>query len=322
MREDALTLVNERLRCAQCGETGHWAATSRPEKRQQSIIHRMRCGRCGDAVVAKAVSSHGFGKDAVMHGRKEYETLRALQHAFPQEGSYGTLVPVDYMEWPGGGMLITRWSDGLNLRHHARELDETTVGRAFQAAGGWLRKLHHSDGANHASRPLDVGDKLQYLRSTYGKILLRRQAVFGAFQLLQDAAAHVATLPAVTVRLHGDFKPANMLWDGTRCTGVDIHYAIVGAAVYDLAPFLNHLWIDASGARRPRARQRRKIAEAEFLAGYGYTGNSGILRWAQLYFALHYLGDYSRRGVLRGAYAQWQLQPLVRELVQQVRNAV
>ncbi len=322
MRDDVLAFVNERVRCPQCGKTGDWKAASPPEKRQQSIIHRMRCGRCGETVVAKAVSSQGFGKDAVMHGRKEYETLRALQHAFPQEGPYGTLVPIDYMEWPGGGMMITRWSGGMNLQHFARELDQTTIHRAFEAAGGWLRKLHHSDGANHTSRPLDVDDKLQYLRSTYGKILLRRQAAFGAFQLLQDAAAHVATLPAVTVRLHGDFKPANMLWDGTRCTGVDIHYAIVGAAVYDLAPFLNHLWIDAGGARRPRARQRRKIAEAEFLAGYGYTGNSRILRWAQLYFALHYLGDYSRRGVLRGAYAQWQLQPLVRELVQQVRNAV
>jgi aminoglycoside phosphotransferase (APT) family kinase protein len=322
MREDVLALVNERLRCAQCGETGRWTATGRPEKRQLSIIHRMRCGRCGEAVVAKAVSSDGFGKDAVMHGRKEYETLRGLQHAFPPEGSYGILVPVDYLEWPGGGVMITRWSSGTNLQHYVRALDPASVGTAFEAVGGWLRKLHHSDGASHQACPLDVGDKLEYLSGMYGEILLRREATLGAFQLLQDAAARVARLPATKVRLHGDFKPANMLWDGARCIGIDIHYTIVGAAAYDLAPFLNHLWIDAGGVRGSRTGQLRNIAEASFLAGYGYSGDPLALRWAQLYFALHYLGDHSRRGALRGGYARWQLRSLVKQLVQQVRNAV
>lgn len=321
MREDALTLVNERLRCGQCGESGRWVAAGRPEKRQQSIIYRIRCGRCGETVVVKAISNDDFGKDAVMRGRREYETLRGLQQAFAPAGSYGALVPVGYLEWPGGGMMITRWSSGINLQHYIRALDQTSIGKAFETAGGWLRELHHSDGINHPTRPLDAEDKLEYLRSTYGEILLRRHVKHGTFQLLQASAAHVATLPATTVRLHGDFKPANILWDKTRCIGIDIHYGILGAAVYDLAPFLNHLWIDAGGARWPRTRQLRKIAEASFLAGYGYSGEPAILRWAQLYFALHYLGDYSQRGVLRGGYAWWQLRPLVRELLQHVRSA-
>jgi len=256
-----------------------------------------------------------------MRGRMEYETLRELQHTFPQEGSYGILVPIDYLEWPGGGVMITRWSSGINLQHYVRAPAPGSVSKAFEAAGGWLHRLHHSDGASHQACPLDVGDKLEYLRSTYGEILLCRQGTLAAYQLLQASAARVATLPATMVRLHGDFKPANVLWGEARCIGIDIHYGTLGAAVYDLAPFLNHLWIDAGGARGSRTMQQRNIAEASFLAGYGYSGEPAILRWAQLYFALHYLGDYSRRGVLRGGYARWQLQPLVRELLQQVRNA-
>lgn len=122
------------------------------------------------------------------------------------------------------------------------------------------------------------------------------------------------------VRIHGDFKPQNMLYDGTRCTGLDTHWMSVGAPLYDLAPFLNHLWLAGVGRRGSPAGSRYLLAEEAFLRGYGTAVSMRALRWVQLYFALCYLGGYRQRGRLGVAYASWRIWPLVKRLEGQLRE--
>jgi hypothetical protein len=99
--------------------------------------------------------------------------------------------------------------------------------------------------------------------------------------------------------------------------GLDVQWQVEGPAVYDLAPFLNHLWL-ARRSLGSLAERQHLQAEAEFLAGYGYSDDLRILRWTQLYFALCQLGGYRKRGRLVASYARWKIWPLARQLTAQL----
>lgn len=256
--------------------------------------------------------------DARAEVRREYETLCTLQRVFPQDEHFGTLVSLGYLEASGRGIMITRHCRGDDLARHLRSLDEAGAQEACRAAGIWLRRLHESDATDVPTRGLDVADKLHYLAATYGAVLHRDRETRTACRYLEQAGSRIDAGRGRDVRQHGDFKPQNMLCDGTRYIGLDIHWRSTGSAVYDLAPFLNHLWLAGRplGGLLPDRRYRQR--ESMFLAGYGYEDGAQALRWAQLYFALCHLGAYRRKGRLAASYAGWRIEPLVRELVGQL----
>lgn len=315
-----MRVLNARFDCTCCHAQGSWASTARPVRRQNSIIHRMRCTRCPEQIVAKVSRGAGGNDDALAQSRREYETLCALQRVFPQDKRYGTLVPLGYLESAGSGIVITRYSRGGDLARRLRSLDASERREACRSAGIWLRKLHESGDSGMQTGVLCVADKLDYLASTYGTFISDDPETRRAWELLAHEATRVEVLAVPTVRLHGDFKPENMLCDGTKYVGLDIHWRNVGAAVYDLAPFLNHLRLAGRATGRAHADRLCELAEAEFMAGYGYSVPVRALRWAQLYFALCYLGGYRVRGRLTAIYAHLRVRPLVLNLARRLRE--
>lgn len=318
---DVTQVLNARFGCAGCHAQGSWISTTRPMRRQNSVIHRMRCTRCLEQIVAKASRGAGLYDDAKAQVSLEYLTLCALQTVFPQDAQYGTLVPLGYLESAGNGIVITRYFPGEDLARHLRSLDASGRQVACRSAGLWLRKLHESDDSSTQRRVLRAADKLEYLENTYGIALGADTATRKAWELLTQEAAHAEMSAVPSVRLHGDFKPENMLCDGTKYVGLDIHWRNVGAAVYDLAPFLNHLWLAHRATGRAHADRLCELAEAEFMAGYGGSVPVRSLRWAQLYFALCYLGGYRTRGRLTAIYAHLRVRPLVLRLARQLQEA-
>lgn len=288
---------------------------TRLQLRQNSIIHWLQCARCKDPVVAKVSRGDGSLSDACAQSRHEYETLCKLQRVFPQDARYGTLVPLGYLEFSRRGIMITRHFRGDDLANQVRLIDTPGALEACHAAGCWLRKLHESSDLGAQKRMLDVGDKLDYLASTYGRVLRGDRKAWAAYRCLEQAASRIDTRVLGIARLHGDFKPQNMLCDGTRYVGLDIHWQSTGSPVYDLAPFLNHLWLGGSMLHTPRAWRRHQLAEKEFLTGYGNDGDTQVLRWAQLYFALCHLGAYRQHGRLAASYMNWKLMPFALKLV-------
>jgi Ser/Thr protein kinase RdoA (MazF antagonist) len=239
---------------------------------------------------------------------------------FPQDEHFGTLVALGYLEASGRGVLITRHFHGADLSRHLRLLDEAGVQDACHAAGRWLRKLHGSDASCEQATGMGWADKLDYLTVTYGESLRRDREALAACQCLAEVGPRLGTRKSRPVRLHGDFKPQNMLCDGTRYIGLDIQWRSLGPAIYDLAPFLNHLWLDGHTFGTPNDHSY-PARESAFLAGYGCEDNVCAVHWAQLYFALCYLGRYRRQGYLTAAYARWRIGPLVRKLVTQLGEA-
>lgn len=315
---DVAQVLGEQFDCARCHATGEWSQIARPALRQNSIVHRLQCAQCGDQIVAKVSRGNESGdSDGRAHSRREYETLRALQLSFPADLRYATLEPLGYIESVGSGIVITRLFHGKDLIHYMRKLDTTSVAEACREAGGWLRTLHESGECDAQRRGLDAADKLSYLTNSYGALLRGDSKMWAAYRCLVQEGLRIGTPAFCAVRLHGDFKPENMLCDGRRYVGLDVQWQTAGPAVYDLAPFLNHLWL-AGGSPGFPANRHYQQAETAFLAGYGHVDDMRVLRWAQLYFALCQLGGYRKRGHLAASYARWKIWPLVRRLTGQL----
>jgi aminoglycoside phosphotransferase (APT) family kinase protein len=313
-------ILADQFTCKRCHAAGEWLRIARPALRQNSVVHRMQCARCGDQIVAKVsrgdepVNGTGRGGE---NFRREYETLRVLQLSFPADKRYATLEPLGYVEFGGSAMVITRLFAGKDLLHYMRKLDTAGVAEACRAAGGWLRTLHENGDRDAERRKFDTADKLGYLTNRYSAVLRKSSKIWSAYRCLEQESSRIGTSVFRAVQLHGDFKPENMLCDGRRYVGLDVQWLTAGPAVYDLAPFLNHLWLGGRSFGSLASRHYR-LAETGFLAGYGYSDDTRILRWAQLYFALCQLGGYRRRGHLTASYAHWKVWPLVRQLVRQL----
>jgi len=316
---DAVRVLNARFDCTRCHASGSWVPIARSLRRQNSVIHQLRCVCCPERIVAKVGRGAGLHDDALAQSRREYEALCALQRVFPQDKRYGTLVPLDYLESAGNGIVITRYFRGGDLGRRLRSLNASGRREACRSAGIWLRKLHESGDSGMQRGVLGVADKLDYLASTYGDVLGADAETRKAWELLAQEAARADMVAVRSVRLHGDFKPENMLCDGTKYVGLDIDWRNVGAAVYDLAPFLNHLRL--AGRVMGHARADRLLTEAEFMAGYGGSVPVRALRWAQLYFALCYLGGHRAHGRLTAIYAHLRVRPLVLDLARRLQEA-
>ena len=311
-------MLNSRFDCAGCHARAGWVNTARPARRQNSIIHRLQCVQCGDQIVAKVVrGSELCDGHAQGHLRREYETLGALQRRFPSDESYGTLEPLGYLEFSGSEILITRLFHGDDLTHYMKTLDVTGIAEAGRAAGIWLRRLHESGNSAVQMKDLGVADRLAYLAESYGAVLHGSAAMKAAYHCLEQEGSEIGGLTFRAVRLHGDFKPENMLCDGTRYVGLDVQWLTTGSSVYDLAPFLNHLWLTR---RRLGLRYEHHYDQVEtgFLTGYEAADDIRTLRWAQLYFSLCQLGGYYQQGRLAASYASWKVRPLVRKLAEQL----
>jgi aminoglycoside phosphotransferase (APT) family kinase protein len=230
------------------------------------------------------------------------------------------LVPLGHLEHEDQGIVITRLAPGKDFVHYVRALDASGVQAAYRSAGIWLKKLHESDVLDGEAH-LGTADKISFLDDRYGALLRADPKTAAACELLVEEAGRVDTVAGPAVRQHGDFKPDNMLCDGTRYVGLDIRWRSIGSGAYDLAPFLNHLWSDGRVVIGWRARGVYDLAESAFLSGYGDVGDMRALRWVQLYFALCYMGEYRQRGRLAAGYANWRVWPFVRRLVSQLREA-
>lgn len=317
-RLDVLPYLREQLWCGQCRGEGTWVRDGRRQLRQNSIIERLRCRHCGERIVAKSGRGTVSSEHPCASLRDEFETLCRLEKAFHAETDCGSLEPLGLFAVAGYDIMVTRMFPGDNLVKYVRGLDSDGLELAFRRAGTWLRKLHSFDPPPGPAQSLGTEEKIEYLKCTYARMLAGRRER-RAFEVLVDTASDGERTSGRVLRLHGDFKPENILCNRARCIGLDVQSGITGSASYDLAPFLDHVWLARLGTRAGAA-DRRDCAERGFLAGYGRDVDLHALRWVQLYFALCYLGNYGQRGVLHTGYARWKLWPLVRHLTSELRR--
>ena len=313
-------LINQGFECPSCRAFGTWNAAARVMVRDESTIQEFQCGRCHEEIVAKVPRAEPRSRRGVEAAEKEYLVLRELLTVFPQDDRFGTLDPLGYLEFDGCAAMITRKFNGVSLIRHASTLSTHGLGGLFRPAGVLLRKLHDSCPRDFQPQLLGVEDKIAYLARTYAADFRRDRSMRTIYDQLVREAAPISGFHLRATWSHGDFKPENVLCDGHKYVILDTQLEGHGAFVYDLASFLSHLLITGQSAKRSDIRRGYQQAEEEFLEGYGGINRQELaaLRWAQLYFMLHYWGRYRQRGLLQGIYANLRIRPLAQKLVGQL----
>lgn len=313
----ATDLLNSEFECPGCRTCGSWAEVAKAKVRQYSTVHRLKCSYCGEQIAAKTSRTTGrsHGEDAGLFA--EYQTLYELWSKFPQDDHFGTLMPLGYLGPDRDGIMVTRWFGGDDLVRHARNAGMDAIYEICRSAGVWLQKLHRSDQGAWCTRSLGVADKINYLLQTYGRDLRTDRKTRVACEVLEHEAGENEAFSLRAAHIHGDFKPENMLCNGFKYVGLDIHMQSIGAIVYDLAPFLNHMWLVGQPLRSFGLSRSYAQGEAGLLDGYGGIDEheKRALRWVQLYFALCHLGSYRRRSWLSRVYANQMVWPLARNLM-------
>lgn len=310
---NVVDIINGHYPCGCCGAKSRWMFEQPSNIRTESSIHWLRCAQCGTQVVAKISLDNGLPDASAERLRAECELLRELQSMLTADEHHGVLEPLAYFTAEGHGIMLTRRFHGADLAMFLRRANRGDACQASHAAGAWLRTLHTA-GGERGRQTLGTQEKLEDLFGTYGDVLPQSGTIGAACRALRAHAERVERVVAVPVRIHGDFKPQNLLISPTRMVGLDIHWQSTGPAVYDLAPFLNHLWLLARPRPLAPLWRDRNVVAAAFLDGYGTAPDMRSLRWVRLYFALCHLGSYRSRGGAATIAARLLIQPLVHEL--------
>lgn len=207
------------------------------------------------------------------HARQQAKAQAAfdlLQTLYPRNNERFA-VPKPYTAVPKQAAVITEWVEGRQLSGVLRRQDGKARSLTLRQAGEWLRWFH--EGTVQDGLPYDHGrallriDRLsRHLRKNESRRLEAHRA------LLEHASRHFASLHLPHARLHADFTPLNLLFDGVRMVGVDFTHPVNGPITHDICRFLVYadiyqFWLTRASSLR-RYGCRRSDYES-FMAGYG-----------------------------------------------------
>ena len=258
------------------------------------------------------------GQPSAEAARAYFHALRSVHHNMSGHPLFASTEPSALFE--DLGVVVAEWVHGPTLSRVITAAPAMDARLAARKAGAWLARLHRS--AEPSLQPLDTREMLAQLdraiaaqqrshseQSHLGGTLGR------ALDALHQTASGVSETPIVWTRVHGDFKPDNMLVSEGKLTGIDIDLRYPGPGLLDAAQFLNHL---ALLFRTPRGIRRLPFADrisASFCRGYEQDGGLALgypqLAWVRLHNAVRLLlkhRDWSRRPV--GWITGWSLRQL------------
>jgi aminoglycoside phosphotransferase (APT) family kinase protein len=233
----------------------------------------------------------------------EFEALRRLQQKFEQTEQFGTPAPVGHLSGPA--VVVTEFVEGepVSDRLHCAFPAEREL--MVGLAGQWLRRLH--DCFEEGTCEIDVPQKVEAVRGRWSAIGRLDRRVAEALECLQAKGRVVENMTFRRVWLHGDFKAANLLFDGRKMVGLDCSLRHANAPIFDIAPFLNHLVLDRARFRNYGPDDMVAL-ENVFLDSY-YSRekwNAVAVSWTRLYFLLSYwCSSIERHRFLRPIYHRY-----------------
>jgi aminoglycoside phosphotransferase (APT) family kinase protein len=253
-------------------------------RRINSRIYRVSCVSRILAIKECVGSTH---KSALSAAEREFKALTTLS-AVPRAVDDESIAPLPVVLCREHAAYAMTWVPGRTATELvlSRLTAHAKAAALGSASGAWLRRFH-------ALRPLperenDFESKLDFVRQIVGAAGDRDPLLRRASERLAESAkaASAVRLPASWV--HGDMKSDNLLVDGERVTGLDAQLVDENTVAYDLAPFLNHLFLLRWTPRGLLHRRKLKLMADRFLATYSPEAkNWGLpITWLRVYLLL------------------------------------
>lgn len=258
-----------------------------------SRVFRGECEAIGSLAVKLCTTGPDGAPDAET-AQRQFNTFERVASAM---GDGLLRVPRPYAVDPPSGLLLVEWVEGASMTANlcsSRCSVDQARSMASQAAR-WLRHFH--DSHQLPPRPLDVEHKLQGVAEFESSPLSSESLVRQALAQLRAKATAAAEHPLACSWLHGDFKTDNLVLTDRTVVGIDVHGRYENVAVYDIAPFLNHLELLAWRPAAWRWTLHVRRLQQAFLAAY--FGSEAVpslaLWWVRIYLLIAVWDMMTRR---------------------------
>lgn len=279
-----------------------------------SLVFRGDDRSSARSVVVKICLDASTGRPAPADAQDYFDALGRVMDVFRRAGHSGYSEPLLLLDTQG--IVVATWVDGPTV---ARLIGGGSMPGRCEAArrsGEWLARFQRGFGLSYL--PMDVDAMLAQTEQA-----LRAGAQHGQARVLGDALAAlrqtaglIGGAPIPWSRLHGDFKPGNLIVGKDGVTAIDIALRQPGPCVLDASHFLNHVAL-----QRPvrfLLRGQLGMVEAAFRQGSregGVVLPTAHLAWARVHHAIRLLlryGAWSRPP--RSWFTGWVIRRLLRRL--------
>jgi len=276
----------------------------------------VKCRSCSGYIFLKrAVMKNGESVD-LDTAKSEYQTLQAVYQKFPHGDGYETPEPLNLCT--RSGILSMTYFPGHSLHHHLHKRRDGAWESHVSRAAEWLRKFHDITTGNEVF--LDTADKVSFLEQRLPNEMRGVQYISDAIAILDERAGYFRRMPFRSARLHGDFKPENILVNTRSVAGIDFGFQTSNSIVFDIGPFFNHVVLDSRlDILLGRSGWINRM-ERIFLDAYGDidAGEMAALAWVRLYFMLSYGLTFRDRSTIHLAASRVVFAPLIRSLTKNV----
>lgn len=247
----------------------------------------------------------------------------ALQHArdlLSSADGFSAPRPIAMIEAGNDGLLIMEWVDAPSAETllTRRAVGSPDLYEAVVRSGKLLALLHK----NQRTRPdaLDPTGFIEDVNQAFAGHRKPDKLVTEAMEHLAQAPGQIFSLDLPVTRLHGDFKPANILVSGENTYCIDAAFTGEGATIHELAHYTNHLLLALYHPRvLPRLRESEKLV-SKFLNSWETLRGpiaKDPLNWLRLQKLLMTYASISNReaGNLKKKYLHFCLKREIRRLL-------
>lgn len=224
------------------------------------------------------------------------------------------------------GILLMEWVEGRNLDHFTNRIfaGRQKLQDLGQGIGQMLRAIHKFEPSGSAPLPVDRicsehRDNVSILDQT------RRTRLEPAATTLEALAESVGAIDIAQARIHGDFKPSNIIIENNRLVCIDAQFRYVGPIIYDLAQFINHCALSLYIPRYPRGHRPSEVVRNALLMAYDQEMSPSTvfaLDWLCLskHLFMYVDEDIANQSSIRGSFMRNYLLREIQQTISRLRQ--
>lgn len=278
------------LACFHCGQRADWKI-SHARFRLNSCAAVAHCGACGGVQFLKRYYRSGAASQ-----RTCVNEFATLERMFVTKDKPSALrMPQPYLYCAGKRAFSMQYLAGDTLEARMQQCgDAALVEQCLVHSAQWLRALHDLP-VTGLSAGRDYAAMLARIEADCSAWSADSALVAQALDSMRAALPLVAGSGIRPVALHGDFKPANLIWTEAGVYGIDASIRNVNPGAMDIAQYLSDLLLALR--RYPAHAIRLDRLLDVFLAAYGDTSEAQrrAVMWWMSYSVLAAVAGKRRR---------------------------